>query len=143
MSLGEVKICTLPGLWEMVGAPASKQCCSKHCCSLGAAEALGAVAIATAATAAPNRSAVWCIQSTGFGLALPLNLPIGLHVAHDLIRVLALVALPQRPLQRSRLVSMLDETPVPRLVDVGEGVPEPQKGPEGNPADDNQAHSQS
>jgi hypothetical protein len=49
MSLGEMKICTLPGRWEMVGAPASKQCCSKHCCSFGAANAIGAAAIAIAA----------------------------------------------------------------------------------------------
>jgi|GEM_PF-6235748 len=49
IGLGEVKICTLPGLWEMGGAPASKQCCSKHCCSLGAADAIGVAAIAIAA----------------------------------------------------------------------------------------------
>jgi hypothetical protein len=43
MALGEVTICTLAGPWRMVGASASKQCCSKQCCSLGAADAIGAM----------------------------------------------------------------------------------------------------
>jgi hypothetical protein len=67
--------------------------------SLGAAEALGALAIATAA-AAPSRSTVWCIQSRGFGLALIGSLPIVLHVADDLVAVLAVEALAQLSLQR-------------------------------------------
>jgi hypothetical protein len=45
---GELKICTLPGAWQV--DPGTKQGCS-----LGAAAALGAVAIAIAATAAANR----------------------------------------------------------------------------------------
>jgi hypothetical protein len=94
--LGEVRICTSPGSWEMVGAATSKQCCSKQRCSLGAAQALGAVAIATAAAAVPNKSAVWCIQSRGFGLALLGSRPIGLYEVHGLIHV---VALSERPLQ--------------------------------------------
>jgi hypothetical protein len=52
MALGEVKMCTLAGPWRMVGASASKQCCSKHYCSLGAADAIGAAAIAIAAAPA-------------------------------------------------------------------------------------------
>ena len=52
MGLGEVTIWTLAGPWLMVGASASKQCCSKHCCSLGAADAIGAAAIAIAAAPA-------------------------------------------------------------------------------------------
>jgi len=51
-SSGEVTICTLPGRWEMIGASAARQCCSKHCCSLGAADAIGAAAIAIAAAPA-------------------------------------------------------------------------------------------
>ena len=51
-ALGEVKICTLSGCWEMVGASTSKQCCAKQRCSLGAADAIGAAAIAIAAAPA-------------------------------------------------------------------------------------------
>jgi len=52
MVLGELKICTLPRPWETVDASTSKQCCAKHCCSLGAADAIGAAAIAIAAAPA-------------------------------------------------------------------------------------------
>jgi hypothetical protein len=52
MALGEVKICTLSGPLRMMGAPASKQCCSKQCCSLGAADAIGAMPTAMAAATA-------------------------------------------------------------------------------------------
>jgi len=51
-SLGEVTICTLPGRWEMIDTSAARQCCSKHCCSLGAADAIGAAAIAIVAAPA-------------------------------------------------------------------------------------------
>jgi hypothetical protein len=52
MTLGEVKICTLAGPWQIIGASASKQCCSKQCCSLGAAAAIGAMPTAMAAATA-------------------------------------------------------------------------------------------
>jgi hypothetical protein len=52
MALGEVKICTLAGPWQMIGASASKQCCSKQCCSLGVAAAIGAMPTAMAAATA-------------------------------------------------------------------------------------------
>jgi hypothetical protein len=60
MALGEVKICTLAGRWEMMGASASKQCCPKHCCSLGAADAIGAATIAIA-TAPAAKGAVMAL----------------------------------------------------------------------------------
>src|SRR6185312_16807235 len=66
------------------------------------------------------------------------SLPIRLPIAHDLLRVLAVV-LPQLSLQRSRLVSMLHQAPVPRLVDVSQRIPRPQQRPAGNPAEDNQS----
>ena len=52
MTVGLETICTLPGACEMSDAPAARQCCSKHCCSLGAANAIGAAAIAIAAAPA-------------------------------------------------------------------------------------------
>jgi hypothetical protein len=45
------------------------------------------------------------------------------------------VGLPQFSLQRSRLVSMLHQAPVPRLVDVSQRMPRAQQRPPGNPAE--------
>jgi len=61
------------------------------------------------------------------------SLPIRLPIAHDLLRVLAVVALPQLSLQRSRLVSMLHQAPVPRLVDVSQRIPQAQQRPQATP----------
>jgi hypothetical protein len=47
---GLVEICALPGDWQLVGLPPSKQGCA-----LGIAEAVGAVATITTAAAAASR----------------------------------------------------------------------------------------
>ena len=54
------------------------------------------------------------------------DVPVGRHVAHDPVLVLAEVAFVQRQRQRSRLVPVLHEASFSGLVDGGDGVPQRQ-----------------
>ena len=80
-----MKVCTLPGSWEMVGASASKQCCAKHCFSLGAADAIGAAAIAIAAAPAAKDAVMTACHNgeTPYQASTDLEAPAGPYTFDD------------------------------------------------------------